>query len=65
MKNLVIVLIIIVCGINYAHAQSSIKVRLSDNSPFNVAVDGRYPREEVERALVSQVEIVAEREGLG
>ncbi len=42
MKNLVIVLIIIVCGINYAHAQSSIKVRLSDNSPFNVAVDGRY-----------------------
>jgi len=42
MKNLVTVLIIIVCGINYAHAQSSIKVRLSDNSPFNVAVDGRY-----------------------
>ncbi len=42
MKPLLIVLMITFCGINNSQAQSSLKVRLADNSPINVAVDGRY-----------------------
>ena len=42
MKKFLIVLMIFSGAAGICSAQSSIKVKLTDNSPFNVAVDGRY-----------------------
>ena len=41
MKKLLIILITIVCFAN-AEGQSMVRVHLTDNTPINVAIDGRY-----------------------
>jgi len=42
MKKLFFVLFAFCAGIGFADAQSTLKVRLADNSPFNISVNGRY-----------------------
>jgi len=42
MKKLMIILLIVAGGFTRSDAQSMLNVRLADNTPVNIAVDGRY-----------------------
>jgi hypothetical protein len=42
MKNLLLLVALLTSGISAALAQSVLKVRLADNSPINIALNGRY-----------------------